>query len=149
MIRLATLKDVADIAEMGERFHEAAGWGDIAGYSVEDCAKTLIQMIETDLGIVLVAESDGRIIGIAGGLVFPLYFNHAHKSGQELFLYVEPGLRDGTGGRLLAALEEEARKVGCTSWSMIALNKVSPEATGRLYQRRGYRPAEHSWIRRL
>lgn len=149
MIRPATLEDVPAIAEMGERFHAEAGWADVAGYSVGDCAKSLIQMIETELGIVLVAEDGGRIVGIAGGLVFPLYFNGAHKTGQELFLYVEPGRRDGTGARLLQALEDEARLAGCESWIMIALDKVSPEATGRLYQRRGYRAAEHSWIRRL
>jgi GNAT superfamily N-acetyltransferase len=149
MIRKATLDDVPAIAEMGERFHHEAGWADIADYSVEDCAKSLIQMIETDLGIVLVSEAEGRITGIAGGLVFPLYFNHGHKSGQELFLYVEPGLRDGTGGKLLGALEEEAKAQGCSSWIMIALDKVSPHATGRLYSRRGYRASEHSWIRRL
>lgn len=148
-IRPATLDDIPAIAEMGERFHTEAGWGDIADYNIDDCAKSLAQMIETELGIVLVAEKEGRIVGIAGGLIFPLYFNHAHKSGQELFLYVEPGLRDGVGGKLLSALECEARRVGGKSWAMIALDKVNPEATGRLYRRHGYRAAEHSWIRRL
>jgi GNAT superfamily N-acetyltransferase len=100
-------------------------------------------------GVVLVAEDEGRIVGIAGGIFFPLYFNHAHKSGQVLFLYVEPGRRDGLGGKLLAALENAAREAGCQSWIMIALDQVAPEATGRLYRRRGYRAAEHSWIRSL
>ncbi|HKY81197.1 MAG TPA: GNAT family N-acetyltransferase [Sphingobium sp.] len=149
MIRLATLEDIPAIAEMGERFHGEAGWEDIAGYSVEDCSISLRQMIEGDLGIVIVAEDEGRIVGIAGGLIFPLYFNHAHKSGQELFWYVEPGRRDGLGRKLKTALEDEARKAACQSWTMIALDKVSPEATGRLYRRDGYRAAEHSWIRRL
>lgn len=149
MIRLARLEDVPAIAEIGERFHEAAGWADVADYKAADCAKTLTHLIESDDGIVLVAEQDDRIVGIAGGLAFPLYFNLGHKSGQELFLYVEPGLRDGIGGRLLRTLENEARAIGCESWAMIALDKVAPEATGRLYRRSGYRAAEHSWIKRL
>ena len=149
MIRLATPEDIPAIAEMGERFHGEAGWQDIAAYSVSDCSQSLGQMIEGDIGIVLVAEDEGRIVGIAGGLIFPLYFNHAHKSGQELFLYVEPGRRDGTGAKLLQALELSAKQMGCQSWAMIALDKVNPQATGRLYRRRGYRAAEHSWIRRL
>lgn len=148
MIRSATEADLPAIAEMGERFHGEAGWGDVAEYSQEDCAKTLKAMIE-GAGIVLVSEQNGRITGIAGGVIFPLYFNHGHKSGQEMFLYVEPGLRDGTGAKLLIALEQAAREAGCQSWMMIALDHVAPEATGRLYKRRGYRPAEHSWIRRL
>ena len=148
MIRHATPEDLPAIAEMGERFHTEAGWADIAGYSRGDCQASLKAMIE-GAGVVLVAENEGRIVGIAGGVYFPLYFNHGHKSGQELFLYVEPGLRDGTGAKLLTALEEAAREAGCQSWLMIALDHVAPEATGRLYKRRGYRPAEHSWIRRL
>lgn len=149
MIRRATLADVPIIAAIGERFHDLAGWHDVASYSVEDCAKTLTMMIESPEHIVLVAETLGVIVGIAGGLTFPLYFNHGHRSGQELFLYVEPGLRDGTGGKLLTALEDEARAIGCESWAMIALDKVDPELTGRLYRRRGYRASEHSWIKRL
>lgn len=149
MIRRALLDDVPAIAEIGERFHDLAGWHDVAEYVGEDCSATLITMIESAEHIVLVAEVEGKIVGIAGGLTFPLYFNHAHRSGQELFLYVEPGLRDGTGGRLLTALEDEARAIGCKSWAMIALDKVEPELTGRLYRRRGYRASEHSYIKRL
>lgn len=149
MIREATLEDVPAIAQIGERFHGEAGWGDIAAYSVEDCARTLATMIGNEAAILLVAEKDGEIVGMAGGMVFPLYFNAAHKSGQELFWYMKPGLRDGTGGALLEAMEQTARDRGCQSWIMIALDKVAPELTGRLYRRRGYRPSEHSWIRRL
>jgi GNAT superfamily N-acetyltransferase len=148
VIRHATPDDLLIIAEMGERFHGEAGWADIADYSRDDCTASLKAMID-GAGIVLVSEVDGQITGIAGGVYFPLYFNHGHKSGQELFLYVERGLRDGTGAKLLTALEDAAREAGCQSWIMIALDRVAPEATGRLYKRRGYRPAEHSWIRRL
>ena len=148
MIRAATLDDLPAIAEMGERFHAEAGWADVAAYDRQHCIASLQAMLD-GAGVVLVAETAGKVVGIAGGLYFPLYFNHAHRTGQELFLYVEPGLRDGTGARLLTALEDAARDAGCQSWIMIALDRVSPEATGRLYQRRGYRPAEHSWIRRL
>jgi GNAT superfamily N-acetyltransferase len=148
IVRTASPEDLAAISEMGERFHKEAGWLDIAGFNRIDCEASLRSMIE-GAGVVLVAEDEGRIVGIAGGIFFPLYFNHAHKSGQELFLYVEPGRRDGLGGKLLAALENAAREAGCQSWIMIALDQVAPEATGRLYRRRGYRAAEHSWIRSL
>ena len=149
MIRPAGLEDVATIAEMGERFHAEAGWGDIAEYRRQDCAATLRMMVESPDAILLVAVNGNRIVGMAGALTFPLYFNAAHRSGQEMFWYVEPGLRDGTGTQLLTALEAQARALGCESLMMIALDKVSPEATGRLYRRRGYRASEHSWIRRL
>jgi GNAT superfamily N-acetyltransferase len=148
VIRPATLEDVAEVARLGKLFHAEAGWGDICEYSLEDTEKTLRFLVEDDNGILLVADT-GEIVGMCGGLAHPVYFNHAHKSGQELFWWVKPGLRDGTGRLLLEAMEDEARRIGCVSWSMIALDKVNPELTGRLYRRRGYRASEHSYIKRL
>jgi L-amino acid N-acyltransferase YncA len=149
MIRNATIEDIPAIAAIGAHFHAVAGWSDIAGYSADDCAKSIAAMMEAGSGLFVVADEDGEIAGMAGGVVFPLYFNSQHLSGQELFLWVEEQQRDGLGGNLLAALEDEARKAGCDSWSMIALDKVRPAATGALYKRRGYRAAEHSWMKRL
>jgi GNAT superfamily N-acetyltransferase len=149
LIRHARLGDVPKIAELGELFHAEAAWGDICEYVIEDVQKTLAHLVNDENGILFVAEADGEIIGMCGGLAHPIYFNHGHKSGQELFWWVKPGLRGGIGRELLDAMENEARSIGCTSWAMIALDKVQPELTGRLYRRRGYRASEHSWIKRL
>lgn len=149
MIRDASLHDVPEIARLGELFHAEAGWADVCDYSREDTEKTLAHMVESDDGILLVAESDGEIVGMCGGLAHPVYFNHSHKSGQELFWWMKPGLRDGTGRLLLETMEARARAIGCSSWAMIALDKVQPELTGRIYKRRGYRASEHSYIKRL
>lgn len=149
MIRDATPADIPEIARLGELFHAEAGWGDIVEYSVEDTQKTLTHLVTSDDGILLVADNDGEIVGMAGGFAHPVYFNHAHKSGQELFWWMKPDLRDGTGRLLLEAMEDRARAIGCSSWAMIALDKVNPELTGRIYRRRGYRASEHSYIKRL
>lgn len=149
MIRTATHDDVPAIAALGRKFHGEAGWADIADYVKKDCEASLHGMIDNPDAILLVAEDEGEIAGMAGGVTFPLYFNASHRTGQELFFYIVPGLRNGMGRKLLATLETEARALGCQSWIMIALEKIRPEATGRLYRREGYRAAEHSWIRRL
>jgi GNAT superfamily N-acetyltransferase len=149
VIRNATPEDIPEIARLGELFHAEAGWADICEYSIDDTQKTLGHLVSDESGILLVAERDGEIVGMAGGLAHPIYFNHSHKSGQELFWWMKPGLRDGTGRLLLEAMENAARDIGCTSWAMIALDKVQPEITGRIYRRRGYRASEHSYIKRL
>lgn len=149
MIRSASIDDAAPVAKLGESFHREACWADVVPYNAADCEATIRQLIESADGIVLVAENDGEIVGMAAGLAYPMYFNHAHRTGQELFWWVKPGLRDGTGRLLLEMLETEARAIGCLSWTMISLDKVNPEVMARLYRRRGYRASEHSFVKRL
>lgn len=148
MIRRATIDDVPIMAVYGEQFFDEAGWGDVASYDLGDCAASLAQMVESDDAIMLVAD-EGEIVGMVAGVIFPLYFNRAHRTGQELFYWVRPGDRNGIGRALLRALADEAKARGCKSWSMIALDKVRPEATGMMYRREGYRPSEHSYIKVL
>lgn len=149
MIRLASKADVPVIARLGTLFFVEAGWSDVAEWDHDSIMRTLEHMVASDDGILLVAETDGKIIGMAGGLVFPLYFNHAHKSGQELFWWIAPEHRGGVGARMLDRLEQEARDRGAKSWAMIALAKVRPESVGKLYERRGYRASERSYIKAL
>lgn len=148
MIRPARLEDCAQIALHGAEFHAEAGWADICEYSVDDCQATLGRMCGHPDAILLVA-GEHEIVGMAGGLISPLYFNAAHKTGQELFWWISPSARGGLGLQLIDALEGEARARGCQSWAMIALDKISPERTAKLYERRGYRASEHTYVKRL
>lgn len=149
MIRDATLDDIPQITKLGELFHSEAGCADIFEYNHQDTAKTLESLITGENGILLVAEVGGEVVGMCGGLAYPLYCNFAHKTGQELFWWMRPDLRDGTGRLLFDALEDRARALGCASWSMIALDTVNPDVTGRIYRRRGYRASEHIYMKRL
>lgn len=144
MIREATLDDIPVLIGMGERFAAACGLGEIAPYDPESMAATFRHLIESDDGILLMSPH-----GAAGGLVHPAYWNREHRHGQELFWWVEPGSRGGEGIALFHALELAAKSKGARSWAMITLERIKPEVTGRLYQRRGYRPLEHSYVRAL
>lgn len=147
MIRPAVPEDAPVIAALGERFHAEAGWGDIVEYVASDCEATVRHLIGSPEGIVLVAD-EGGIVGMAGAMIYPMYFNLAHRTGQELFWWSKPGSR-GRGIRLLDALETAARDAGCASFAMLALDKIDPERMAELYRRRGYRASEHIFIRRL
>jgi GNAT superfamily N-acetyltransferase len=149
-IRPATLADVPQIADLGERFHTEAGWPEIAApYIAEDCAKSLCHLVESPCGVILIAETEGRIVGMAGALAHPFYFNASHRHAGELFWWVKPGLRDGTGSALFDKLEEWARSIGCQTFAMSAVERLKPELMRRLYARRGYVAAEHTFIKRL
>ena len=147
MIREATSADIEEIAALGERFHAQAGWEEIE-YSREDCAASLANLMASGLFICLVAETE-KIVGMASGVMSPVYFNHAHKSGEELFWWVSGDAPQMTGVRLLDGLEKAARAKGCQSWQMKSLARLNGERMTRLYERRGYRASEQSFIKRL
>lgn len=148
MIRPATLDDVPEIARLGEIFHAQAGWSDVLGYSVDDCAASLSRFVELDNFICLVADRGG-IVGMTAGVVSPLYFNHSHLSGEELFWWVSDDAPQMTGMRLLDALEGEAKARGCQSWQMKSIAKLNGDRMAQVYERRNYRASEHSFIKAL
>lgn len=148
MIRAAEPIDLPQIARLGERFHEAAGWSDMFAYSVEDCALTLSEYMAHPGFIGLVADT-GKIVGMAAGFVSPVYFNRAHMSGEELFWWVSDEAPQMTGIRLLEALEDAARSKGCETFQMKSIDLLNGGRMARLYERRGYRASEHTFIKRL
>lgn len=148
MIRPAETRDVQEIARLGEEFHAAAGWSDVFGYSVEDCALSLTEYLAHPGFICLVADTGG-ITGMAAGFVAPVYFNRSHVSGEELFWWVSPDAPQMAGIRLLEALEGAARSLGAQSWQMKAIDRLDGARMAKLYERRGYRASEYSYIKRL
>ena len=145
MIRLGHKGDIPALVELGAKFHAESGMADIAGYVPEDFAATLEGMIASEMMILLVAE-DEKPVGMAGAVIFPFYFNSAHRTAQEMFWYVAPEARGGTGTALLGTLETVAKGKGCESLMMVELDHIP---CGAIYEGRGYRRAERSWIRRL
>jgi GNAT superfamily N-acetyltransferase len=148
MIRPATALDIPEIAALGEAFHAQAGWEEIT-YSADDCEASLRAFMEADCFICLVAEHEGQIVGMAAGILSPVYFNRDHLSGEELFWWVSEAAPQLAGIRLLDALEKHARERGCQTWQMKALARLNGDRMIRLYERRDYRAAEQSFIKRL
>ncbi len=136
MIRRAELSDIPALLDMGKRFAKKANLSEHVGYDDESMRDTFTRMIEAGEPI-FISET-----GAIGALTFPHPFNHAHRGAQELFWWSEG--RDGI--RLLEALTAYC-KDRCDSLSMITLEAIKPEATGRLYERRGFKPLEHSYVK--
>lgn len=136
MIRPATVSDIPRLLEMGEAFSAKARLGDHVGYNREDMAETFRALIEGGHPV-FIGEA-----GAIGGTSTPHPFNRAHIMAQELFWWSEG--REGL--RLLSAFEKWCAE-NCHSLRMITLEAVEPERTGKLYERRGYRPLEHGYIR--
>lgn len=139
MIRNAGLDDIPAIVEMGAKMAAKAKLDAHIGYDRKSVAQTLEFLINNPDGI-LICDDDGMI----GGLCHPHPFNLKVKVGQELFYYSE-----GNGKALLDECEAQARKLGVKFWTMICEETMRPKAVGRLYEKRGYVPLEHSYIKEL
>lgn len=149
-IRDAGEADIPYLLDMAVRFCAASGHADHAAFDPASMEHTLRHLIGGEDGILLVAEEDGALAGMAGGLVYPLYFAAGCLTGQELFWWVEPAFRGGRAGpALLRGMEEAARAKDASTFVMGALESLRPGAVGALYQRSGYRPMEHLYLRRL
>lgn len=147
MIRKAVVGDIAEIARLGAIFHAQAGWSEI-DYHEADCAASLTQFVQSPAFICLVADQGG-VVGMASGVISPVYFNRDHVSGEELFWWVSPQAPQMTGIRLLKALEGEAKAQGCSTWQMKSLDRLGGDRMEALYRRCGYRASERSFIKEL
>lgn len=136
MIREATLEDIPALLEMGAKFAEKAKLADSVGYDPETMADTFSKMISA--GEPLFIGETGAI----GALTFAHPFNANHICASELFWWSEG--REGM--RLLNALIKHCEG-SCDSLVMLTLEAIKPEETGRLYERFGFRPLEHSYVK--
>lgn len=136
MIREATPGDIPRLLEYGARFADRAKLCDHVGYCPDDMETTFRIMIEAPEHVIFVGDA-----GAIGGMSGPHPFNYDHTIAQEVFWWSEG--REGL--KLFRHFREWARE-RCHSLRMITLDAVEPERTGRLYEKLGLSPLEHSYI---
>lgn len=145
ILRRAKFKDLDQCLDIGEAFWETTPYSDVLDYSRSGVLDLLTGLIPA--GLMLVAEFDGKIIGVAALLVTPFHFNPAVKIGTELFWYVDPDSREsGVGALMLDAIESMAKEKGATLWSMSSFGL--PDADTML-KKRGYKLTERSYTKVL
>jgi len=148
LIRDAKITDLPILLDMGERFFNASEFVKVTIYDPISFQSTALQLIDSD--ILLVGEDDGKVVGMIGALVYPLYFNQSHITGQEMFWWVDEDKRKSKVGRdLLRVLEQRAKDMGANSFAMISLDSMNPKLMDRVYKMKGYFPAEHTYYKRI
>lgn len=141
-IRAASLVDVPRMVEMGQRFRNETVYA-AQRHPWTEMATLAARLIVSDAAIVLVAERDGRVVGMFGALLFAHHLTGLQTAG-ELFFWVEPEHR-GCGVRLLRRAERVATARGAVSMQMIA---PTPDVE-TLYGRLGYTPLEVAYEKGL
>jgi GNAT superfamily N-acetyltransferase len=136
-IRDATDTDAADVAALlGE-----LGYPTTAGEAAERLRRTG--------GRVLLAESEGRAVGLAA-LAVALQLHHAAPTARVTALVVSAQARGrGVGRRLMARAEEVARDAGCHDIELTSGIRLEREAAHRFYEALGYQRTSYHFHRRL
>ena len=100
-------------------------------------------------GAVFVAEDDGKLVGMIGGMVSPEFFS-TEKVAYAICHYVAPAARKGLAGfRLLKAFEAWAFGPGGADESVVAPSTgVETDAVVGMYERAGYKIYAHSLVKR-
>ncbi len=146
MIRPCTIEDLRAIAEMGREFYSE---GKIPGTIVPDIfEKNWKGFLESEIGIVYVAEEDGKIIGTIGGLIYP-DTNDGVKVLCETFWFVSKGHRGRCGFKLLDAFEKRGMERGAKRLVMVHLSSLAPEKLKKLYERLGYVEVETHYVKEI
>jgi len=147
MIRRATREDLPAIIQMGEKFFDTSGYGEIATYDPVSCEILGEQLLA--MGIILVAEHHERLVGVIGVILAPFQMNREKLTAHEVLWYVEDGNRaTGAGIALLRAIAKETKAAGAIALFMLHLANSPPQAK-LLYKRLGYRYVESSYMKVL
>jgi GNAT superfamily N-acetyltransferase len=144
-IRKAVEADIPTLVELGRRLHDESPHFVRYEYSSEKVAALARRLIVGESllspppGGVLVAELEGRIVGMIVGLVIEHFFGSS-RFATDLTFYVAPEHRGGsTAVRLIRAFEEWARENGAQYFVPGTSTEIQPERTLELYKHLGYR----------
>jgi GNAT superfamily N-acetyltransferase len=108
----------------------------------------ITQLADSHTDAVLVAELDGRIVGVACLHVTVFFHEPGADRARLTALVVDPACRgSGIGGRLLRAAEAAARRRGC---AMLELTSAAHRtAAHRFYEAAGYAVVPHRFSKDL
>ena len=149
-IRQAEKKDLDGLVKLLVPFYyESEVW---KNNGMKLCLKsirsTFTRLIE-GAGVILVADN-GNLMGALGGVVSPSWMDYSQKTVQEVFYFVDKKYRGSSAAvRLLSAFAAWAKKLGAISVEMISLPNSERSKIERLYERKGFRPSELFYVRRL
>lgn len=147
MIRKAETKDVFAVSVLVKEFFEES----LSEYGLLLDNKTIIETLEHYAKnlIAFVADENGVIAGVVGGLIVPSIFDKSQLIGQETIWYVDRNYRSGIIGlKLIKAFEDECKKQGANLIAMVHMGNLNADVLGKLYRHRGYKLMERQYIKR-
>ena len=137
-IRRMSEQDIEPMVEMGAAMHAESAFV-VLDYSRDKCRDLCRRYIaHPDVNFGVVAEKDGRLIGMLMGYVTDYYFGD-DKIACDILWYMDPEHRGSRVGiRLLEAFQDWSKERGASEVCIGISTAVAFERTGALLQRLGY-----------
>jgi GNAT superfamily N-acetyltransferase len=143
-IRRATESDLDTLVVLGRAMHEESPRFNRYGFQPERLRENLATIMAMKLGLILVAESDGKLVGVMVALA---NYHYACDFIQacDLALFVYPEHRGGTAGaRLVKSYVQWAQNIGAEP--TIGINTgVEVERSGKLLAALGAKNSGTNW----
>ena len=134
--------------DLTARFHAASPVSDVAPFDRDGMAVTLREMMTNPRAGIWLAIQNDVPVGIAGALMYPLYFNPAYEVVQELFWWLNPEARGGGAGeKLFQNVQDWAKETGASAVFMIALDDNRVDKMDKFYKRAGFHPMERTYMK--
>ncbi len=143
-MKLATLADLPRCLDLGRQFYNEAGFESTLGPFDEQYNNGyLAGIIGADNAALFLHEHGMAAVILTMSPIAPV------RIAQELFWYVEKDKRGGmTAIRLFGEIEQWARQKKARAMYMICMHNMGDTAH-KLYERCGYVPREHVFVKAL
>lgn len=146
-IRKASPFDIPQIINCLRDYRSNMPYGFLSDADDAEYVKTMLSQLMAGQGLVLVADCEGKIIGILIAGVMPSIWSPKHLMLTEFAYWVDPEYRNGTAGyRLLREYLDEAikmREAGRIANCFISKMVNSPDLN---FERFGFQKLEEFWV---
>jgi len=146
IIRKAELKDTQEIVGLVRRFFEEA----IYDFGLKLDQETIEVTVDNYINnlITIVAEVEGKVVGVTGGVLMPSIFDKNQNIAQETVWYVDKNYRNGSIGlKLIKAFEKECLSRGANLIIMGLMGNLNTDILDRYYRKRNYKVLERNYVK--
>ena len=149
IIRDATLLDAEALLKMGELMHHESPRFNKFTFDKEKAANLIQHLIAIDNGIIVVAEHEGSLVGMIGGMVCEQFFSK-DLYACDFVVFIEPEHRGCSAViRMIKLFEQRAKDLGAKEISLGISTEIHAERTANLYEKLGYKRSGISTIKRI
>ena len=147
-VREAVEDDVIEFHVLGKMFVRESK-NNFLGWSAIKVHDSLLDAIGREDFCVFALQCDNEIVGMFIGFVAPCFFSDVIQA-TEIVWYVEP---DHRGSRkaleMLDLFEEWAEFKGAVCSNLMNLDVLNADKVAKMYNKRGYRLVENTFVKEL